>query len=66
MFRTLRLALTAATTAFALLLPAGAAAGEVKIAVAANFTAAANDLAAAFTAATGHTAVLSFGSTGKL
>jgi molybdate transport system substrate-binding protein len=66
MLRHLRLALTAAATALALLLPAGASAGEVKVAVAANFTAAANDIAAAFKAATGHDAVLSFGSTGKL
>lgn len=41
-------------------------AGETTIAVAANFTAAAKDIAQAFSAQTGHKAVLAFGSTGKL
>ncbi|MCW2306876.1 molybdate ABC transporter substrate-binding protein [Rhodobium gokarnense] len=45
---------------------APALAGEVKVAVAANFTAAAKDIGEAFKAETGHDAVLSFGSTGKL
>lgn len=51
-----------------LLLPwlSAAQAGEAKIAVAANFTAAAREIAAAFAQETGHTALLSFGSTGKL
>lgn len=38
---------------------------EVKIAVAANFTEPAEEIAAAFKAATGHTAQLSFGATGQ-
>lgn len=41
-------------------------AGEVKVAIASNFTAAANELAAAYEAETGHHAVLIFGATGKL
>ena len=41
-------------------------AGEVSVAVAANFTDAARDLAPLFKKATGHTARISFGSTGKL
>lgn len=47
-------------------LSAAAMADEVKVAVAANFTATANELAPAFEAETGHKAVFSFGSTGKL
>ena len=43
----------------------GARAAEVQVAVAANFTAPMRKIAAAFEADTGHTAVLSFGSTGK-
>lgn len=43
-----------------------AAAGEVRVAVAANFTAAAKEIAAKYQATTGDTAVLSFGSTGQL
>lgn len=39
---------------------------EVNVAVAANFTAAMKEVAQAFEAKTGHKAVLSFGSTGKL
>lgn len=56
----------------AALLLAGAAlaetearAAETNVAVAANFTAAAKEIAAAFEADTGHKAVLSFGSSGK-
>ncbi len=52
-----------------MLVPLGASiarAGETLVAVAANFTAAAQDIGAAFTKATGHTATFSFGSTGKL
>jgi molybdate transport system substrate-binding protein len=46
---------------------AGAAeAGQTNIAVAANFTDAANEIAQAFKAKTGHEAILSFGSTGQL
>lgn len=58
----LRSAITAFLTVFA-----GAAAAErTNVAVAANFTAPAKEIAAAFAADTGHEAVLSFGSTGKL
>ena len=42
----------------------GARAGEVQVAVAANFTAPMHGIAAAFHADTGHKALLSFGSTG--
>lgn len=41
-------------------------ASEINIAVAANFTSAAKDIADAFERQTGHKAILSFGSTGKL
>jgi molybdate transport system substrate-binding protein len=41
-------------------------AGEVKVAVAANFTAAMKEIAADFEQASGHHAVVSYGSTGKL
>jgi len=52
--------------AAALLLSAGAAhAAETTVAVAANFTEPAKEIARAFTARTGHTAVLSFGATGQ-
>ena len=44
----------------------GAFAGEVRVAVAANFTMAARDVGPAFEAATGHRAIFSFGSTGQL
>ncbi len=44
----------------------GARAGEVKVAVAANFMAPMQKLAAQFERETGHRAVLSFGSTGRL
>ena len=40
--------------------------GQTNIAVAANFTDAANEIAQAFKAKTGHEAILSFGSTGQL
>ena len=43
-----------------------AAAGEVKVAVAANFTEAAKEIGALFEKATGDTAVFSFGATGAL
>lgn len=52
--------------AAALLLGAGpACAGSVQVAVAANFTEPAQEIAARFKAATGHEAVLSFGSSGQ-
>ncbi len=59
----LRVLLLAATVAF-LGLPA--VAGEVSVAVAANFTAPAEKIGAAFKAATGHDAVFSFGASGGL
>src|SRR6478735_297519 len=43
----------------------GAQAAEVQVAVAANFTAPMQKIAALFEAETGHKAVLSFGSTGR-
>ena len=46
--------------------PAAAYAGEVKVAVAANFTEAVREIGTAFAKATGHKAVFSFGSTGQL
>lgn len=54
----------AALTAIMHALPARA--GEVKVAVAANFTQAAKEIGALFEARTGHKAVLIFGSTGQL
>jgi molybdate transport system substrate-binding protein len=51
--------------ALAFTLSAGASAAETNVAVAANFTAAAKDIAAAFKQKTGHDAVLSFGSSGQ-
>jgi molybdate transport system substrate-binding protein len=58
----LGLALFGAVLAFG---PAAALAAETRVAVAANFTEPANQIAAAFKAATGHAAVLSFGSSGQ-
>nr|WP_319485723.1 molybdate ABC transporter substrate-binding protein [uncultured Cohaesibacter sp.] len=58
--------LSASILALSLTVGASAQAAETKVAVAANFTAAAKQIAAAFEAETGHTAVLSFGSTGKI
>ena len=52
--------------AMSLLMGASAAlAAETKVAVAANFTEPAKEIAAAFTAKTGHHAILSFGSSGQ-
>jgi molybdate transport system substrate-binding protein len=48
-----------------LALPGGARAGEVQVAVAANFTAPMEQIATMFEADTGHKALLAFGSTGK-
>lgn len=63
--RSLRLSTLAA--ALCLTFSAAAAmAAEVKVAVAANFTAPAKKLANLFSAKTGHTLLLSFGSTGQL
>lgn len=47
------------------LLPALAAAGEVRVAVAANFVTTLRDIASEFTAATGHKVVIASASTGK-
>ena len=49
----------------ALVLPALAGAAEVSVAVAANFTAPMQKIASAFEQASGHRAVLAFGSTGR-
>lgn len=61
--RLCRLALWAILS-LALAAPAGA--GEVKVAVAANFIAAARDIGAAFEAETGHRTLFSYGSTGQI
>ncbi|WP_374328292.1 molybdate ABC transporter substrate-binding protein [Azonexus sp.] len=53
------------TLVVALLAAVGAHAAEVQVAVAANFTAPAQQIAAEFERQTGHKAVLSFGATGK-
>ncbi len=50
---------------FALALASPARAGEVRVAVASNFTAPMEAIAAAFERETGHKALLSFGATGK-
>jgi molybdate transport system substrate-binding protein len=52
--------------AAALTFPLAAHAGETNVAIAANFTDAAKAIAQGFEGATGHRAVLSFGSTGQL
>lgn len=57
---------TAAFAAAALAFAASANAGEVNVAVAANFTEPAKEIAKLFETATGHKAVLSFGATGQL
>lgn len=56
----------AAAIAFAAAGAGASQAADVHVAVAANFTGAAKEIAAKFEAATGDTAVLSFGSTGQL
>ena len=48
-----------------LMVPIAALAGETRVAVAANFTEPAKEIAARFEANTGHKAVLSFGSSGQ-
>lgn len=50
---------------FVMLVTPVAAADKVNVAVAANFTPAMKEIAAAFTTATGHETVVSYGSTGK-
>ena len=62
----MKLVLRALLGLAAALAAAGAAAGaEVRVAVAANFTEPAQEIARGFEAATGHRAVLSFGSSGQ-
>lgn len=53
------------SAALLLSVPAGAHAAETNVAVAANFTEPAKEIARAFEAKTGHKAVLSFGATGQ-
>jgi len=53
------------TLILSLLAAAGARAGDVQVAVAANFTAPAQRIAAEFARQTGHRAALSFGATGR-
>jgi molybdate transport system substrate-binding protein len=55
----------AASAAFSLLVAGNASAAETSVAVAANFTEAAKEIAAAFHQKTGHDAALSFGSSGQ-
>jgi molybdate transport system substrate-binding protein len=62
MFQTVRRFILAATAA--LLLAAPVEAADTQVAVAANFTEPAKEIAAAFEKATGHHAILSFGSSG--
>lgn len=61
---TLRALLTALGAVVAATVPAAALAAATQVAVAANFTEPAKEIAAAFEKATGNTAVLSFGSSG--
>ena len=66
MFMALRTRLAFVLAAAALLLGAAPAfAADTQVAVAANFTAPAKEIAAAFAAKTGHHALLSFGSSGQ-
>ncbi len=64
-FKALAQALGAILAAALTALAAPAMAAEVQVAVAANFTEPAKDIAAAFTAATGNKAILSFGASGQ-
>jgi molybdate transport system substrate-binding protein len=57
--------IAALSGALLLTLGGGAQAGETKVAVAANFTEAAKEIATKFKAKTGHDATLSFGSSGQ-
>ena len=57
--------IAALSGALSLVLGGAALAGETKVAVAANFTEAAREIAARFKARTGHDASLSFGSSGQ-
>jgi molybdate transport system substrate-binding protein len=60
-----RFFVAAALAAVSLMTGGAALAGEAKVAVAANFTEPAREIAARFEAATGHQVTLSFGSTGQ-
>jgi molybdate transport system substrate-binding protein len=62
----MKAALPILTLAIGLGLLSPAVAAELSVAVAANFTAPAEEIAAAFTAATGHEVALSFGASGTL
>ena len=62
---TARLLRLAFAVAFAFLVSGNAFAGDTNVAVAANFTDAAKEIATAFKQKTGHEAVLSFGSSGQ-
>jgi molybdate transport system substrate-binding protein len=63
----LKFAITlAAATVMAAIATAAADAAEVRVAVAANFTAAVKEIGALFARSSGNTAMLSFGSTGQL
>ena len=64
--KALRALATAFGIAAATLVAGQASAAQTNVAVAANFTDAAKEIAAAFKAKTGHEAVLSFGSSGQL
>src|SRR3954468_9032427 len=57
--------IAALSGALLLTLGGGAQAGETKVAVAANFTETAKEIATKFKAKTGHDATLSFGSSGQ-
>ncbi len=66
MFKSLKLSLaTALALCVALLAVAPALAADTQVAVAANFTEPAKEIAAAFAAKTGHHAILNFGSSGQ-
>ena len=64
--RSRRVAACVAAALAAVAIPSAVHAGEVRVAVAANFTAAAREIGALFENSTGHRAVFSFGSTGQL
>lgn len=62
----MRVRVTGAAAAIVAFLTVAASADQTNVAVAANFTEAANEIGAAFKAETGHEAVFSFGATGQL
>ncbi len=63
--KTTRILRLATSVAFSFLVAGNASAAQTNVAVAANFTEAAKEIAAAFQQKTGHEAVLSFGSSGQ-